>query len=417
MLKLKRILLGIIVVGIIVAGYQITLRVAAEQRNTVVEIVADLDSFISMSKKMGKSLNEVTQELIKSGVNSIAVSETTVAELEEKGKIAVYENSEIKNANVALKKQNLFNDINNYIINNGIDYTDLNLIITENEATYNFVNKALNNRYPNKIVTFSNQGVYGILLNTLISSINSVSLGIMEEDLEMAKGLKFTNIVPRIENYRELTTAQVDEIYDLLKKYKVKTIIFAGSQVLGFDSVDEESEKLQYIGEKFSQQGAEIITAILEKPSDSDLESAQRGITKLAKYSDYVNTKVFSVDEAQLAKLRPIDVVEQWGRAISQRNVRIIYLRPINISYKTAEQNFESTITAVKEIDNRLEGMGMKSGTAKAFGIVKQNVIVKTIIAIAVFAGGLLVLTYFFEEKWWMHVGLVLGCGFIAIIH
>ena len=97
MSKLRKILLGIIVVGIIIAGFQITLRVASEQRNTVVEIVADLESFISMSKKMNKDENELLKELRVAGVNSIAVSETTVEQLAEAGKIQVYENSQIKN--------------------------------------------------------------------------------------------------------------------------------------------------------------------------------------------------------------------------------------------------------------------------------------------------------------------------------
>ena len=86
MSKLRKLLFGIIALGLIVAGYQITLRVAAEQRNTVVEIVADLDSFVSMSKKMGKSENEVLKELRVAGVNSIAVTETTIGELVEEGK-------------------------------------------------------------------------------------------------------------------------------------------------------------------------------------------------------------------------------------------------------------------------------------------------------------------------------------------
>ena len=90
--KLRKILLGIIVVGLIVAGFQITLRVVAEQRNTVVEIVADLDSFISLGKKMNKNEVELLKELRMAGVNSIAVSEATIQQLSEAGKIQVYEN-------------------------------------------------------------------------------------------------------------------------------------------------------------------------------------------------------------------------------------------------------------------------------------------------------------------------------------
>ena len=39
-------------------------------------------------------------------------------------------------------------------------------------------------------------------------------------------------------------------------------------------------------------------------------------------------------------------MVEQWGRAISQRNVRVLYVRPLSVASKTANENFENTISA-----------------------------------------------------------------------
>lgn len=413
MSKLRKILLGIIAVGLIIAGYQITLRVSAEQRNTVVEIVADLDSFSSMSKKMNKSESDVLKELRIAGVNSIAVTETTIKELVEEGKIQVFENSEIKSKN----DKYFFEAVNDYIKINNINYTDLSLVVTEDIKLFDFLKESLNNRYSGKVEMIESNGLYGVLVNYPISAFEDISLGIMEDDLARTSGMNFSNVVPRIQNYRDLTIEQIDELYDMLKKYKIRTIIFAGNEVLGFDSADEDYEKLQYIGKKFSEPGQEIITAILEKPSDTSLENVQRGITKLAEYSNYVNTKVFSVDEAQLAKLSPTAVADQWGRAISQRNARIIYLRPINISYKTADQNFESTLTAVREISERIEYMGMQKGIAKGFGQVNQNVIVKIAIAIATFAAGVLILTYFFNKNWWMYIGLLLGSIFIAFIY
>jgi len=412
MSKLRKILLGIIAVGIVLAGLQITLRVVAEQRNTVVEIVADLDSFASMAKKMNKEESEVLKELRIAGVNSIAVSETTIGKLVESGKIQVFKNSEIKNN--FLNMQALFKNINKYVNENGNDYTDLNLITTDDVELYNFLKKSLNDRYSGRTTNFEVEGLYGVLIDYHIATLENVSLGIMEADLEDVSKMNFTNVVPRIQNYRDLTIEQIDEIYTMLKKYKVRTIIFAGNEVLGYDSEDKDYEKIKYIGEKFSEPGQEIITAILEKPSDTSLESAQRGITKLAEYSNYVNTKVFSVDEGQLSKLSVADIVDQWGRAISQRNARIIYLRPVNTSYKTAEQNFKSTKEAVVEISNRIEYMGMKKGIAKGFGQVNQNVIVKFMIALATFSAGILILTYFFNKNWWMYIGLLLG-GLVII--
>ena len=97
------------------------------------------------------------------------------------------------------------------------------------------------------------------------------------------------------------------------------------------------------MGNKFSNKGKEIVAAILEKPAETDLETVQRGTKKLAYYSNYTNTKVYSIDEAQLSKITLENMVDQWGRAISQRNVRLIYLRPRNLPYKSANENYEDT--------------------------------------------------------------------------
>ena len=185
MSKLRKILLGIIVVGLIVAGFQITLRVVAEQRNTVVEIVADLDSFISLGKKMNKNEVELLKELRMAGVNSIAVSEATIQQLSEAGKIQVYENAHIKN-NSWPEAQSFFSSINKYIDTNGIEYTDLTLITTDDINLFDFLKKSLENRYNGKTTTFEVDGKYGVLIDYPITSINTVSLGIMEEDLAKA---------------------------------------------------------------------------------------------------------------------------------------------------------------------------------------------------------------------------------------
>jgi len=407
MTKFKRVLLCIIFIGIIVAGFQISLRVMKEQRNSVVEISADLDSFIDLAYKMGDSVENVTKQLRMAGVNSIAVAEMDLSKLEKQGKVLLYDGNDMSylsgnNTYISLLR------MKEYIVENNLDYQNLSVIMTREEATYKFLKNSLENRFPGLIYTIE-EGQYAILVEKPLNNLKGVGLGIREEDLVMAKTLGFTNIIPRIENYKELTIEQIDEIYNQAKRYKVKTIIFAGAQVLGYDSEDEEFEKIKYIGEKFSTQGQEIITAILEKPAETDLETVQRGINKLAHYSNYTNTKVYSIDDAQLAKLTTDSMVDQWGRAISQRNVRLIYLRPLNVNYKSANENFEDTLESVEDISERIEYMGMQKGIARAFGVVKQNNIVQLVMIIAIICAGAYTLLYFVKENKWIYILTVVG--------
>ena len=59
--------------------------------------------------------------------------------------------------------------------------------------------------------------------------------------------------------------------------------------------------------------------------------------------------------------------------------------------------------------------MGMQKGVAKGFGKINQNITVKVIISIAIFAAGILILTYFIDKNWLMYIALGLGivciCG------
>lgn len=411
MTKFKSVLLSIVIIGIIVASFQISLRVIKEQRNNVVEICADLDSFTDVSYKIGDSIENVSKQLRLAGVNSIAVSETNLAKLEKQGKVLLYDG----NAMSYLTGNNTYISLlrmKEYIVNNNLGYQNLSVIMTREENIYKFLKNSLESRYPGLIYSVE-EGQYAILIKKPLSNIKAEGLGIMEEDLVMAKTLGFTNIVPRIENYAELTLEQIDEIYDQVKRYKVRTIIFAGSQVLGYDSEDTDFEKIKYIGEKFSQEGQEIITAILEKPAETDLETVQRGINKLAYYSKYINTKVYSIDEAQLAKLSINSMVDQWGRAISQRNVRLIYLRPLNLNYKSENENFIDTLTAVSDINERIEYMGMEKGVAKALGTVKQNNILQLTIVISIICAGVYTFLYFCKQKTWMYI--LTGIGIITV--
>jgi hypothetical protein len=95
MTNFKKILIGVISIALLIAGYQTVRRVVAEQRNTTVEIVADLDDFKDMSYNMDMPLEQVSAKLKSVGVNSIAVSETTLSKLQQSGDIDFYPGADI----------------------------------------------------------------------------------------------------------------------------------------------------------------------------------------------------------------------------------------------------------------------------------------------------------------------------------
>lgn len=422
MKKIKNVLIVIMAVGLALATFQISLRILSEQRNTVVEIVADYEDFSDIALETGMTKQEMANELISAGVTSIAISEESLADMKEDGKILMYSGVDLKYINVHFNNEyyNVAFSVKAYLDDNSIPYSNVTLVMGDNFETYNFLENSFETRFKDLTVSFKEGNIFCILINRSMDKVKKTGLGLTNEDFEEAKSLGFNNIIPRIENHEGITTNEVDALYTQLKKYKVRTVIFAGVTVFGQNYQDEDGEMLKYIGDKFSSKDAEIITAIIEKPAETDLETVQRGINKLAKYSKYVNTKVFSTDAAQLQKLTYDGLAEQWGRAISQRNVRVIYVRPLAKAEKTVTENFENTLNAVKEIKGRIKHMGMSLGNAKGFGTIKQNRYLQMGMAIGVVSAGFLLLLLIWDgdklKKFNKAIWALLGISAFGIV-
>lgn len=424
MKKFRNILLVIIGVSFIVSGFQITRRIVKEQRNKNVEIVADLADFENLSIEMNIPIEEVAKKLVGAGTTSIAISEETLDNMNNDGRILMYPAVKLKHIEVNFNNdyKDLATQIKNYIEGNNLEYSTNTIVLTDDKSEYDFLTNSFKSRFYGITKEFNDGNKFGILIGRKQDKIKNVGLGLIDDDFEYAKTLGFNNIIPRIENHEGITTAEVDKLYEQLKKYKVKTIVFAGVTVYGQDYQDEKGEMLKYIGDKFSKEGAEIITAIIEKPVETDLETVQRGIKTLSKASNYINTKVYSIDASQLTRITASNMVEQWGRAISQRNVRVLYVRPLSVASKTADENFENTISAICEIRTRIKHMGMKVDSAKGLGNIGQNNFLQGLMAVGIVAAGFLLLMLLFDLSkfakvvYYLFILSILVTGFIYSI-
>lgn len=424
MKKFRNILLVIIGVSFIVSGIQITRRVMKEQRNKNVEIVADLTDFENLAIEMNVPIEEVAKKLVGAGTTSIAISEETLNDMNNDGRILMYPAVNLKHIDVNFNNEyrGVATQIKNYIEENNLEYSTNTIVLTDDKSEYDFLTNSFKSRFSGITKEFNDENKFGILIGRKQDKIKNVGLGLIDDDFEHAKTLGFNNIIPRIENHEGITTEEVDKLYEQLKKYKVRTIVFAGVTVYGQNYQDEKGEMLKYIGDKFSKEGAEIITAIIEKPVETDLETVQRGIKTLSKASNYINTKVYSIDASQLTRITASNMVEQWGRAISQRNVRVLYVRPLSVASKTANENFENTISAIREIKTRVRHMGMKVDSAKGLGNIVQNNFMQGLIGIGIVASGFLLLILLFDLSkfpksiYSLFVLGILGTGFIYCI-
>lgn len=417
----KKILMAVIAVSLIVSCYTAYHRYKEENRNNHVEIALDLIEFQDLAGEIGMSFEELTSRLKYSGATSIAVPEATLKDLKDRGYIAYMPlgdfmmgaysvgtvmpvSSEIQ----AKYRKEIADRINSKGLNNrAFNYSMV--IITPYKDVFDFLQHSLSARMKIETVQAGNQ--YAVVTKQRFKSMEEVGLGFFERDLEYAKNLNFINIIPRIQNFQGITKKQIDEKVGQVKKYGAATVIFAGENVLGYNA-DEKTHKdiIHYAAQKFKQNG--LVTAIIEKPADEDVDKGQRGIKIFSRESEYASSKVFSVDIDKSKRLKPKDIIDQWSRAIAERNARIIYVKPIWNTDKESMQILKDTSEAVSLLSKRINAMGLHRKAVVGLNDVKPSYLERLIIIIGIIAASLLLVLAFFEINEYIIFGLLIAGSF-----
>lgn len=414
----KKVLVLLIGVAVLVSGFTLAQRHKAEQRVSNIEIAVDMNEFQDLAGELGVGLETLTHQLISSGATSIAVHEATLEGLNNQGRIAYMRLSDllIGNYSTGVRAPVAEEILRKYA--DKIDKKEIgkySIVITQDRELYDFLYNALNKRAKGNIDKVETQNSYAIVIKQRIRNLGIMGMGFLQSDLEYAKSLGFLNIIPRMQSFRGIDKEEIDSKIEQVKKYMVSTVIFGGDTVAGYDQeLEDDPEMLRYAAESFRDHN--IVTAIIEKPAEVDIERIQRGIKAFSRLSDYMSTKVFSIEikDAKNRFFEPEDIVEQCSRAIAERNTRIIYARPLLNPYKEPDQNFKDTLDAVSQISDRVKYMGLKLGIVKGLGNIFPSVLERLAIFTGIIAGGLLLLLGFVKIKNYLVYGL-LGLGLLGL--
>ena len=410
----KRVLMAVIAISVLVSCYVLFNRYNAEKRVGNVEIAVDLTAFQDLAGEIGTEFMEQAQELKKHGATSIAVHEVSLLDLKNRGDIAYMPLSDlIMGSYTAGTRVSVVQEIitrYNAKINKR-KTTDYSVVITQDKNMLDFLYKALDKRTGHKVEKFQSGNSYAIIIGKNVRALNNLGMGFLEKDLEYAKSLGFQNIIPRIQNYHGIDKDDIENKIKQVEKYNVSTVIFEGEEVLGNNESDKAEEMLKYAAKRFAESG--LITAIIEKPAEEDINKVQKGIKLYSKESKYTSSKVFSIEVQKKNNSDISNFVEQWSRAIVERNVRIIYVRPIIIPNKEANQNFDDTLEALSVISHRIDSMGLKRDVVKGLGDIYPSSYERLILFAGIIAGCLLLLLNFIQLKKYVVYG-IMGLYFLG---
>lgn len=417
----KKILMFLIGISVLVSVYVLIDRYRVEKENDNVEIAIDMTEFQDLAGKLGIDFGVLAQELKNTGVTSIGVQEVSLEELQNRGYIVFTLLSELianyKNYNISAENNQIVESIISKF-NQGLkpeEIKNYTVVVTRDKRIFDFIYNNLGARIKDGVIKIRDKTPYVLLIKKRVKDIEKKGIGFLEEDLKYAKNLDFLSIIPRIQNYQGISKEEIDMIIEQIKKYDVSTVVFAGDSVLGYNSDSKNQEVLKYAARNFVKKG--LVAAIIEKPADQDVEKIQKGIKVFSKAADYKMTKVFSVDVNTQKQYDPKTIVQQWSRAIAERNARIIYIRPLGYSNNDPNQVRLDTLNAIRELDNRIKIMGYNKDIVKGLGRTHLNNYERIAIFIGILAGGLLLLLAFIKlNKYIIYGMLIMGImGFAGI--
>ncbi len=353
-LKDRRIIIFILVLALIFPLVSLGKRINIEQNNKGVEIIIDSNDFQNLAYQEGVSYYEFLKELKSAGVTTVSIPLMTWQDLENKNYVGIFSYREIGrlilSGNIdplmsALYRQG--NPSETYImVRPGIDISN-SIDILKQLIGYGRIS----------LFGYNSNQVY--IVKTTPSYLRGLPGGSIDSSLlETARSLGY-RVVFRPSNTPYIKPETISEILNIITPYKDITtaLVFDGTEVLGYPDYLEDTAN--YLKEE------DVGIAVVEF-------SNQKGMDVLTKHLGSRIVRLHSILPGEVYKLKSEDVLRRVIRAIRERNIRLIYMRPIYTLTKedsTVKESsiIEENLQLIASIKAELEKEGFSLGKASFF--------------------------------------------------
>ncbi|MGH2406302.1 MAG: DUF5693 family protein, partial [bacterium] len=233
--------------------------------------------------------------------------------------------------------------------------------------------------------------------------LEELGLGFRRADVEPFMRAGF-EIVLRPRNFRGLTAASLHALADSYGAVSpLPTLIFGLNEVQGYeDLIDEAAAEYERIGALFGR--IEVFTA----------RRKQRGEDRLTALMRPEVVRVFSITPEELQILRPREVVDRFFRAAQERNLRVLYVRPLLFT-PAGLPALETNVGLVEAIGTRLREFGYTLGRAEPLDPLTPPRPLIWVVALGAAALGVLVLHDIARVLGLRLPALAVGAGVLAL--
>lgn len=300
---LKRIIFGILkislIISVLVGCYFGLERYLAEHETRAVRVVIDLNDLKKAAAFEKKPLANVLKEVRKIGFSELGVFEETLPDANAQGEIYYAKGASIR-------KLAAFSPVFSAKIKE--IKPDRTYIFAPFQESRKRIADELAYALGAKAVRFLGQEV--IEVDEAEEELRVLGLGISETQKNYLEKLGF-RLVPRIWNDPRYHLGNIEGKISWLKDYR--TVIFDGDEILGYpEAIVSLSEALKKFKIKYGY------VEIVKQDGDNQLKNLMANEV----------VRVHSVPKDELKKLEKPEVLDRYVRAVRERQVKLLYVRP-----------------------------------------------------------------------------------------
>ncbi len=364
---LKKFLVAVIIVSLFASIAQIWTRVKAEKQEDTLNIVADYYTFQTFANSYGHTIFDTAKELAQNGLTGISVPEQSIADLVANGKAAVFSVGSVLSGSAP---QNVVSALKQVLKREGVK-PFYSVITTDDKDLAERILSCL----PQGDNLISSEGLFAVITPIQQTNLQNYGLGFEEEKISAFQKLGL-NVVLR-PKYAP-GNRNIGLLEDTIKKFGIRSVMFYGTVVSGAGS--EETKNLADFFVK-----NRVVTYIVELPIQKGIYP-QEGLDVLMRRTHYYVARVYSIYPAEQVKLKPYQIFNRWFRAVSDRNIRVVYVKPIIDSGMGYEYNMKINDAEVSKFHSLWKEKGMKFGVPNPMPEVNVSLLVLLLMLAGVIA-------------------------------
>jgi hypothetical protein len=376
----RRVLVAVLAVALLACAYVAAVRYRYEHRSRQVEIALDYLDFSALSQAYGYDPLRFLRALRAAGLTSLAVQEQFGSDINNSRGAASYTGqSLIDQARLSALRDPFLNAL---VRSRRLRPSAIYLIVYDPAEFARYRDQSIIH-FGSRNVRVLRIGPPSVIeIRTQADFFNGTGFGFPESTLALARSAGLW-LVPRVQNDETFGPAQIHGIVDGFMRYgHVSTVIFFGTrlQVLGYPNhIASTAAALGRAGVNYGS--VEYYTPAQDMKGNEELARLIPGLT----------TRVLAIPRPELDQLDPQAIIARYLLGVRERNIRVIYLRPI-LHVWGERSLFESNVELVRRLATELRASGFTLGRASPIPAFRIRPTIIAIASLAVPAAFLLLL-------------------------